>query len=126
MTTGTEPTTNFPVSQASVAETAAPLPSLLALLRRELSVVLKNQLDQVILFGSQARGEAVAGSDVDVLIVVKEEPDYGDLIQRTSDLVGRLSLQYDIVISRAFVSCKRYAHEESPFLINVRREGVPV
>ncbi len=79
----------------------------------------------IILFGSQARGEARLESDVDVLVVVKDEQDYGDLIQRTSDRVGRLSLEYDIVISRAFVSRERYDHEESPFLINVRREGVP-
>lgn len=100
------------------------LQQILAHLHQELSAILKDQLDQVILFGSQARGEAVPGSDIDVLVVIKEEPDYGDLIQRTSSTIGHLSLRYDVVISRAFVSRERYEHENSPFLINVRREGV--
>lgn len=112
-------------SHVSVPQTRVPLQRILGHLRTELSKALDDQLDRIILFGSQARGEAVPGSDVDVLVVVKDEQDYGDLIQRTSDLVGRLSLEYDIVISRAFVSRERYDHEESPFLINVRREGVP-
>lgn len=101
------------------------LQQILAHLHQELSAILKDQLDQVVLFGSQARGEAMPGSDIDVLVVVKDEPDYGDLIQRTSSTIGRLSLRYDVVISRAFVSRERYEHENSPFLINVRREGVP-
>lgn len=102
-----------------------PLHRILGRLHAELTETLNDQLDRIILFGSQARGEATPGSDVDVLIVVKDEPNYGDLIQQTSNLIGKLSLEYDIVISRAFVSRDRYDHEESPFLINVRREGVP-
>ena len=37
-----------------------------------------------------------------------------------------LSLRDDVVISRVFVSSERFLHEQSPLLINVRREGVPV
>jgi hypothetical protein len=51
---------------------------------------------------------------------------YADLIRRTSATVAALSLQHDVVISRAFVSRERYEWEQTPFLLNVRREGVPV
>jgi len=37
-----------------------------------------------------------------------------------------LSLEYDVVISRAFVSSERFERERSPLLLNVRREGVPI
>jgi hypothetical protein len=37
-----------------------------------------------------------------------------------------MSLENDVVISRAFVSKKEYKEKQSPFLINVRREGVVV
>jgi predicted nucleotidyltransferase len=95
-------------------------------LRAELRQVLGDQLEGIYLFGSWARGEARPGSDIDVLIVLRGEFDYADLIQRTSAVVADLSLRYDVVISRAFVSSERLAHEQSPFLLNVRREGVPV
>jgi predicted nucleotidyltransferase len=88
--------------------------------------VLGDQLQAVILYGSQARGQARSGSDIDVLVVVRDDSDYADLIRRTSEVVAALSLQYDVVISRAFVSSERFEHEQTPFLLNVRREGVPI
>jgi len=102
------------------------LEEILQRLREELAQVLADQLEAVILFGSRARGEAQPDSDIDVLVVVRGEFDYGDLIQRTSALVSALSLEYDIVISRAFASKARVEHERSPLFVNVRREGVPV
>jgi predicted nucleotidyltransferase len=102
------------------------LQGILRNLRRELTSVLGDQLVSVILYGSQARGQARSDSDIDVLVVVCDDSDYGDLIRRTSASVSALSLQHDVVISRAFVSRERYAWEQTPFLLNVRREGVPV
>jgi len=95
-------------------------------LRRELARVLGDQLQSVILYCSQARGQARSDSDIDVLVMVRDDSDYCDLIRRTSAAVSALSLQYDVVISRAFVSQERFEREQSPFLLNVRREGVPV
>ncbi|MGC8781221.1 MAG: nucleotidyltransferase domain-containing protein [Anaerolineae bacterium] len=102
------------------------LQAILRSLRGELARVLGDQLQAVILYGSQARGQPRAGSDIDVLVVVRDDSDYGDLIRRTSAIVSSLSLQHDVVISRAFVSRERFEREQTPFLLNVRREGVPV
>jgi predicted nucleotidyltransferase len=106
--------------------TNAKLPHILRTLRRELQRILGDQLDMVLLYGSQARGEARPDSDIDILVVVRDNLDYGDLIQQTSAVVSDLSLRYNVVISRAFVSKDRFQQEQSPFLMNVRREGVPV
>jgi predicted nucleotidyltransferase len=102
------------------------LQGILRSLRWELARVLGDQLQSVILYGSQARGQARSDSDIDVLVVVRDDSDYGDLIRRTSAAVSALSLRHDVVISRAFVSQERFEREQSPFLLNVRREGVPV
>ncbi len=99
---------------------------ILDVLRKEMSLLLGDRLDAIILFGSRARGDAQAESDIDVLIVVRGEFDYGDLIRRTSASIAALSLENDVVISRAFVSKDQFERERSPFLLNVRREGVPV
>jgi predicted nucleotidyltransferase len=102
----------------------AQLAKILQSLRLGLAQALGDQLESVILFGSQARGEARADSDIDVLVIVRDEADYGELIQRTSALVSTLSLEYGVVISRAFASKSRFDRERSPFILNVRREGV--
>ena len=99
---------------------------LLNIISHELRLLLGEKLDRVILYGSFARGEAHADSDIDILIVVHGTFDYGALIHQTSELVARLSLEYDVVISRAFISKERFENEQSPFTLNVQREGVPI
>ncbi len=57
------------------------LQSILRSLRRELARVLGDQLVSMILYGSQARGQARSDSDIDVLVVVRDDSDYDDLIR---------------------------------------------
>ncbi len=61
---------------------------------------------------------------IDILVVVRGSYSYGDLMKRTSPIVAELSLHHDVVISRVFVSKERFEGEQSPFLLNVRDEGV--
>jgi len=100
--------------------------SVLSELRRELARILGDRFEAAYLFGSRARGDQRPDSDLDVLVVVRGAFDYGDLIRRTSALVSGLSLKYDTVIARAFVSKERFERERSPFLLNIRREAVAV
>lgn len=102
------------------------LSKILTTLRRELSALLGNQLEALYLYGSQARGDAQSDSDIDVLVVINGVFDYAELLARTSETVAALSLENDVVISRAFVSKERFEQERSPFLLNVRREAVPI
>lgn len=92
--------------------------------RQRMMNVLGDDLESVLLYGSHARGDAVEGSDVDVLCIMKKPFDYGDLILRTSEATAEISLKYDVVISTAFVTRADYESKETPFLLNIRREGV--
>ncbi len=94
--------------------------------RTELAETLGGALDAVILYGSHARGEDRADSDVDVLCIIRGPFDYGELIARTSEPTARLSLEYGVVLSRAFVPREEYETRQLPFLMNVRREGITV
>ena len=104
--------------------TEAKTADVLRKLQQALQHEFGDQLEDILLFGSRARGEGLPDSDVDVLILLKGEYDYGELIRRTSSVVAALSLEHDIVISRAFASKARFETEQSPFYINVRREAV--
>jgi predicted nucleotidyltransferase len=90
--------------------------------RSHLVAILGDDLDMVVLFGSQARGDSVEGSDIDVLCVIKRPFRYGDLINRTSHPTAQISLKYDVVISRTFVTSDVYKSKGSPFLMNVHKE----
>jgi uncharacterized protein len=88
--------------------------------------ILGERIEQVLIYGSYARGEAEDDSDLDILVVLRGDFDYADMIRQTSELVARLSLENDVVISRAFISKERLENERSPFILNIQREGIPV
>jgi predicted nucleotidyltransferase len=100
------------------------LEEILAELDHRLGSLYGERPVQLILFGSQARGDAEEGSDIDFLVVLDGPIDPGREIARTSEMTASLSL--DTVISCTFISADRYAVEKSPLVLNVRREGVPV
>jgi predicted nucleotidyltransferase len=94
--------------------------------RDRLAEILGQELESVVLYGSQARGDAQEGSDIDLLCVMRAPFDYGALIKRTAEAAAQISLKYDVVISTAFVLSEEYRTRNTPFLMNVRREGVTV
>ncbi len=74
---------------------------IVAELRQQLAALYGSRLVQVILYGSQARGDAEDSSDIDVLVVLKGAVQGGEEIERTGDLVTDLSLRDNTVISPA-------------------------
>jgi predicted nucleotidyltransferase len=94
--------------------------------RSHLVAILGDELDTLVLFGSQARGEAVEGSDIDVLCVMKNPFHYSELINQTSQPTAQVSLKYDVVISRTFVTSDVYKSKRSPFLMNVHKEQIAI
>jgi len=102
------------------------LRSLLAELRSRFEALYGPRLVHLMLFGSHARGDAEPGSDIDVLVVLEGPVRPGEEIARTGDIASGMSLDNNVVISCTFISADRFEREESPLMINVRREGVPV
>jgi predicted nucleotidyltransferase len=99
---------------------------ILAELRSQLEELYGARLIHLVLYGSQARGDAMSGSDVDVLVVLAGPVDPATEIERVTPITAVLSLEYDIVISCVYISEERYIQENRPLLLNVRREGIAV
>ena len=102
------------------------LTEILEALRAGVAELMGDRLEAVYLYGSQARGDTRPDSDIDVLVVIRGDFDYFDLIEKTGLLVSILSLDNDTVIALAFVSKENYDKRQIPFLMNIRREGVLV
>ena len=110
------------------------LQTILEKYRDRLLAELPGQIEQLVLFGSYARGEAHPESDVDVLVVVnwpqKRRPDgfystdYTDPRWQTIvDLATDMMLEYGIIISPKVYSVERLK-ENTPFISQVQKDGV--
>ena len=95
-------------------------------LRHRLELLYGDRLVKVILFGSQARGDAGHDSDIDVMLVLRGPVDWHVERKRVIPITAELSLEHDVVILCTYASDDRYLNERSPLSLNVRAEGVTV
>ena len=84
------------------------------------------QLKRVVLYGSYARGEETPESDMDVLIVLEQLDNLNNEIKQLVPIEAELNLKYGIWPACIPVSLRDYEKANTPFLMNVQREGVIV
>ena len=65
-------------------------------LRRRFEALYGDRLKHMVLYGSQARGDAEPGADIDVLVVLQGPVEPSQEIQRTGDDVWPLSYEHGI------------------------------
>jgi uncharacterized protein len=95
-------------------------------LRSRLEALYGERLEKLILYGSQARGDAEPDSDIDVLVVLRGQVNEVAEIERTGNIMSDLSLQYKTVLSGVWVSREEYQKSKMPLLRNINREGVAI
>ena len=100
--------------------------SVLADLQIKLGELYGERLVRLVLFGSQARGDAGPDSDIDVMVVLRGEVSPFEEIERGGRVTAAVSLDHDVTISTVYVSQARYEREAGALLQNVRAEGVSV
>jgi len=88
---------------------------------------LGDKLEQVILFGSYARGDYDEESDIDIMVLADIQPEDAD---KTRDgihgLLGDVDLEYDVVTC-LHIACSAVFHRfvrVTPFYKNVVKDGV--
>lgn len=92
------------------------------------------QIERLILFGSKARGESVASSDIDVLVVLRKrteptkegfypfgsaDPTWREIMGTTFDLL----MKYNVNISPTVIGINEY-EEHSPLMAHIKKEGI--
>jgi len=88
-------------------------------------IVQEYQPDSIVLFGSQARGEAGEDSDIDLLVISDKEKDT-PRPHRGRDLrlkLAKTTKAYDLLILTN-AELKRYGNIPQSFSATVMREGV--
>ena len=87
---------------------------------------LPGLIEEVILFGSKARGDARPDSDMDILVIISK----GDWHMR--DLICNIStdvfLETEVLLSAKTITREEYKlmmERENNFLRNVIKEGIP-
>jgi len=94
--------------------------------RQAIEKVYGKRLKRVILYGSRARNEATQDSDIDLAILLDGDVVPGKEIDRMIDVITEINLNYGVLISVYPVSERNYTSINSPLLLNIRREGIPV
>ncbi|MBV5339040.1 MAG: nucleotidyltransferase domain-containing protein [Deltaproteobacteria bacterium] len=80
----------------------------------------------VRVFGSRARGDATADSDLDVFVVVEDAT--RDIEKYVSDCAWEAGFEQDVVVVPVVLSQNKIngALKESVFILNVYRESIAV
>lgn len=95
-------------------------------LRNLLATRFGDDIENVILFGSRAKGAAHKNSDYDVLIVLNRDYDWqyqGEIIS----VIYTLELKYDIFIDTKIISTYELRHTirgKHPLYVDAVREGI--
>jgi predicted nucleotidyltransferase len=93
-------------------------------LRERLGEIYAERLQGVYLYGSYARGDFHAGSDVDILIALTGGVNPSEEIDRLSETIADICLRHDVLIAVFPVPAEWLSVRQSPLFQNVRREGV--
>jgi predicted nucleotidyltransferase/uncharacterized protein (DUF433 family) len=97
---------------------------ILAQFKQHAQAIYGDRLKRIILFGSQARGDAWPGSDVDVLVVLKESLDtYADG-RLVTEFIAKISIETGELISCVFMDETRFEHSQESLLADIRHDGI--
>jgi predicted nucleotidyltransferase len=102
------------------------LKPILAELKRGLQEIYGDRLRAVVLFGSQARGEATEDSDVDVAVVLDDFENAIEEVRRVDSVFWHPSLEHDLVLTALPVRERDWLSGERLIMRNIRGDGVLV
>ncbi|MGH7802162.1 MAG: nucleotidyltransferase domain-containing protein [Thermodesulfobacteriota bacterium] len=96
--------------------------------KERLRMVYKDNLKEVILYGSVARGDYTEESDIDVLVVLGEIVNFDEEFNKIFEIKRETERKYDdeIMISTIPTTENEYHSRFTPLFLNIRKEGIPI
>ena len=98
--------------------------SALEIARSRLEEIYGDRLIRLVLFGSHARGDAQADSDVDLLIVLEGPVDPYEEARRTSGVVVDAAVEEGVALSLTHLSASDWMDTTRSFVRNARQDAV--
>jgi uncharacterized protein len=99
---------------------------LLARIKSRLQAVYGDRLRGVVLYGSEARGEATPDSDVDILVLLVGPVVLGQELYKIIEALYPLQLEMNRVLEAFPVDEADYLHGEYAWYRNAQKEGIQV
>ena len=91
-----------------------------------LQKIYGQRLKGIILYGSYARGEAVEGSDIDLIILLDNMQNPIDELEMCSKEIHQLDFAYDTLISIIPFDLKQYNTRKLQIILNAKKEGISI
>ena len=98
--------------------------SLINKIKAHLIKMYGERIKKVILYGSYVRGEATSDSDIDILVLVDQSLNPFEARESISDLLFDILLEEGELISVIAVPENLFENYNSPFMLNVKKEGL--
>ena len=91
---------------------------------KNLAVLYGDELDKIVLYGSYARGEQTAESDVDIALILKTKDD--EKHEMMIDIVVEYELDLGVTLSVVPIEYGQYMEwkDSLPFYKNIEKEGI--
>ncbi|MGB3508338.1 MAG: nucleotidyltransferase domain-containing protein [Microcoleaceae cyanobacterium] len=115
---------NIPLCTVENSGKHQKLAEIMTRLKQGFQQIYQDNLINLVLFGSQARGDAKPDSDIDVLVVLKEKTALDNRHQKILEFISDICIEYGVLVSCVYVSESQFQQEKSPLLLNIHQEGI--
>jgi len=97
---------------------------LLLAIKSKLSDLYGDNLHQLVLYGSYARGKQHNESDIDLLLILNTMISPYHEVAYMNDITAELTLEHDIFFSVIPTTYEKFNTMENPLYENIKKDGV--
>jgi len=100
--------------------------SLVEGIKKQLIKIYGDGIKQIIVYGSYARGKETKDSDIDILVVIDDNLNPTEVEESIDSLLFKILLEEEELCSMIAIPERIFKNYRTPFLLNVKKEGVSI
>lgn len=105
-------------------KTLSDIDLILKQVKSKLEQIFGDRLGGVILYGSYARKEAKEDSDIDLILLIEEMKNPVEELKKCQSEIHQIDFEHDCLVSLLPIDMAEYKRKNTPFLLNVKKEGI--